>query len=100
MGGTTFEILREGESAEQAFAIAVAGAQYDHGHAGYTGTIAEKSEFILIAPPDNWNAEELVREIQRNHSADAWAQVDDKWGPAGCVELGKGRYFFFGWASE
>jgi hypothetical protein len=28
------------------------------------------------------------------------ARIDDKWGPAGCVPLADGRFYFFGWASE
>ncbi|WP_165848748.1 hypothetical protein [Mesorhizobium delmotii] len=26
-------------------------------------------------------------------------RIDDKWGPAGCLDLGGGEYYFFGWAS-
>lgn len=26
--------------------------------------------------------------------------VDDKWGPAGCVKIGRGVWYFFGWASS
>ena len=27
-------------------------------------------------------------------------RVDDKWGPAGCVRLEEGTFYFFGWASS
>lgn len=26
-------------------------------------------------------------------------RIDDKWGPAGCIKLTNGKYYFFGWAS-
>ena len=28
------------------------------------------------------------------------SRVDDKWGPAGCFDLGGGEWLFFGWAPE
>ena len=48
MGGEQFSVWETGKTAKEAFAGAVSEAQYDHGHAGYTGTIAEKSEFVMI----------------------------------------------------
>ena len=26
------------------------------------------------------------------------SRIDDKWGPAGCIKVGKGQFLFFGWA--
>jgi hypothetical protein len=29
-----------------------------------------------------------------------WEKVDDKWGPAGCIDMQDGTFLFFGWASS
>lgn len=102
MGATTFVQYATGETAEAAFAAAVAKAQYDYGHSGYTGTIAEKHDFILLPLSDERRAElnEYPYSFSYAFNDPDWDKVDDKWGPAGCYDLGDGRYLFFGWASE
>lgn len=82
MGANTFLTEARGSTAQEAFDSAVAAAQYDHGHSGYTGTIAEKSSFkVVTGDPDP-------------------DRFDDKWGPAGCIALGDDLFVFFGWASS
>ena len=44
MGACEFVHYEDGADVNRAFWKAVAKAQYDYGHAGYTGTIAEKDE--------------------------------------------------------
>ena len=101
MGATTFFNTGFGNSAKEVFDVLVSNARYDYGHGGYTGTIAEKSSFTMISLPKGTNpmyfAESLIdaRDIR----------VDDKWGPAGCIECpsvdkNNKTYLFFGWASE
>lgn len=98
MGGQTFYVVTNGESADEAFRHAVSQAQYDHGHAGYSGTIAEKREFRMATGvgvvPTSREALRLAEDI-----LDVRAEFDDKWGPAGCIAIDGGRYLFFGWAS-
>lgn len=99
MGGTTFKNVEEGETAAQAFSRAVAGAQFDYGHNGYTGTIAEKYEFTIVTetPLPLDKAKSLAEELIE----DGDARIDDKWGPAGCIPIEGGkRFLFFGWASS
>jgi len=48
MGAETFYHTATDRNAEEAFYKAIGEAQYDYGHAGYTGTIAEKDRFIVI----------------------------------------------------
>ena len=161
MGADTFYQTGEGKGALDAFNRAHDDAAYEYGHGGYTGTLAEKGDFIdftqrattLGASPATrrklaeWAysshfayeedgkkrikgyvripvratntmfgvsgpAEMLVPvkvpQRYRQLVADMSAQTDDKWGPAGCIEVGreKGmkrgyrRYIFFGWASS
>ena len=86
MGAMTFEDLARGKSAKLAFSAAVEQAAYEHGHGGYTGTLAEKHQFEIVEP---------TREIdQSNLESDALALAeemrkagygDDKWGPAMCL---------------
>lgn len=101
MGAETFSQVASGATAQEAFRAAVEQARYDYGHAGYTGTIAEKDSFIMLDVSD-----ERLAEIQQqrwfDYSGDdpLWEKVDDKWGPAGCIDLKDGRFMFFGWASS
>lgn len=48
MGATTFMIASKGKTAAAAFDAAVERAKWEHGHGGYTGTIAEKHSFVAI----------------------------------------------------
>lgn len=88
MGAEEFNVISSGKNAQEAFNKAVEQAQYDYGHRGYTGTIAEKDSFIMIKPDPGQTIDDLME------------LVDDKWGPAGCIDLGDGKYRFFGWASS
>ncbi|MCJ8332420.1 MAG: hypothetical protein HRT89_21215 [Lentisphaeria bacterium] len=95
MGAETFMTQANGKSAQDAFNAAVEDANYEHGHGGYTGTIAEKCNFTTIPSTEENSydyAEKLIDEGDE--------RIDDKWGPAGCIELGSDRYLFFGWASS
>jgi len=166
MGANIFYTYAFGKTAKDAFRDAVHQAQWEHGHGGYTGTIAEKHDFVMLPKPDTrlsirdlagcsinneehywvWRRlkehedakdfdrttscmnrdgewytqvaerkklpEKLVPWIRKAHQA-----VDNKWGPAGCVEITgkdaqefrkregyKGKqgkvFLFFGWASS
>lgn len=107
MGAETFVVEATGKSAKEAFNKAVDDAQYNYGHAGYTGTIAEKNDFIMLTPSPAL-LETLIEpgaDFRFNYSTEGelgelWEAVDDKWGPAGCIALPDNRYLFFGWASS
>lgn len=96
MGAETFFTVSKGATAKAAFDSAVQQAQYDYGHSGYTGSVAEKDSFVVIPVPAGADpvvfAEQLVRDCD--------PRVDDKWGPAGCVQVDPGTWLFFGWASS
>lgn len=96
MGACTFFHDARGSTAQKAFTDAVADAQYEYGHRGYTGTIAEKNKFTLIPLPAGKEARAYANEL-----IDACdPRIDDKWGPAGCIHVGNDKWLFFGWASE
>jgi len=97
MGAETFYTQEEGPTAKAAFSAAVSQARWDHGNSGYTGTVAEKSVFVLIELPEGREPEEYADELI--HTGDP--RVDSKWGSAGCIKIpGKDKYLFFGWASS
>jgi hypothetical protein len=96
MGADTFFNTVTGKTANEAFKNIVADAQYEHGHGGYTGTIAEKGSFVMINLPKGQDAREYANKL----IDDCDPRVDDKWGPAGCIEVKKGEFLFFGWASS
>ena len=107
MGATDFYATGSGMSAKRAFDVAQEKAQYDNGHDGYTGTIAEKSEFVVIQskPICSHDAMELAEKLIEDRDA----RIDDKWGPAGAIRLiqpmsqhaadATERWLFFGIAS-
>ena len=108
MGSTVFMIVGGAKTAEVAFTKLVKEAQHHHGHGGYTGTIAEKRSFVMIHPissPVNLKGtiEEklaVAQEHARNLINKSDPRIDDKWGPAGCIQISKSKFLFFGWASE
>lgn len=96
MGANTFSLTAKGKTAREAFEAAVAQAQYENGHGGYTGTIAEKSGFVMIALPAGRKAGGYAQELIEKNDL----RIEDKWGPAGCIALGDNTWYFFGWASS
>lgn len=102
MGADTFEERVVGfATAQQAFSSVVKEARYLYGHGGYTGTIAEKSGFIMINVPVGEDPIKYAESIMEGDGPD---KCHDKWGPACCVTFvtkeGEMGFYFFGWASS
>ena len=115
MGGESFITASWGKTTEEAFKSAVERAEYDHGHAGYTGTIAEKDSFLMVKLPEHKDPIDFANELIKGNN-----EVSDKWGPCGCIEIPNSLYkrieeqcyiihsqspndklfIFFGWASS
>ena len=126
MGADSFYHTARGATAKEAFAKARADAQFQHGHGGYTGTIAEKTTFEVIevpadfVPPDRTRYDAVTRtrvpvvydpaddplgDTRRTAYAEHLMQaedprIDDKWGPAGAILLKEDNWLFFGYASS
>jgi len=96
MGATTFSVTATGRNAREAFQAARSEAEQAFGDEGYTGSIAEKDRYVMIPLPAGADP---LREANKLIEAND-ARISDKWGPAGCFDLGNGRFYFFGWASE
>jgi hypothetical protein len=98
MGATTFVTVGHGKTAAEAFKAAREDAQYSYGHDGYTGTIAEKSNFQEVSVASSILEDCNALDAKIEDLTDT--VFNDKWGPAGCIKLKTGEYVFFGWASE
>lgn len=81
MGACDFSARATGKDAKEAFRTAVDEARYEYGHGGYTGSIAEKSSFILVERPKGKKLKTFLEEVYKSE------RFDDKWGPAGCVDI-------------
>jgi hypothetical protein len=98
MGSEQFGICSRGNTADEAFRIAHDQACYDYGHAGYTGTIAEKHEYVLLGTATDLPSAYAQAEALMNADDE---RITDKWGPAGCIRVaGTDEFVFFGWASS
>ena len=97
MGTAEFTASGIGSTAEEAFDNAVRQAQYDHGHNGYTGTIAEKDNFVEITVPDKYKDRPQLFAYELMENDDK--RIRNKWGPACCIKLDKTTFMFFGLAS-
>lgn len=61
MGACDFMNYSFGKTAQEAFSHCVQQAQYEHGHGGYSGTIAEKHDFVVLPkPPTRLSVERLA----------------------------------------
>lgn len=98
MGAEEFSNVVRGKTAREAFELAVENAQYEHGHGGYSGTIAEKDSFKMV-----YTGKMLKEQAYAFRDTDESAE---KWGPAYCIELdlplvdGKRTFLFFGLSSS
>ncbi len=96
MGAEVFTVDSTGDNVLEAFRGAVEDAEYESGHGGYSGTIAEKEDFVLIDLPEGQDPHKFADELI--HANDP--RIDNKWGPAGAIKTGDGEWLFFGWASS
>jgi hypothetical protein len=94
-----------GATVGEAFANAVEQALYEYGHRGYTGSLAEKHDYIVI-PLDGEATKDAAVAAARKLMHDDDARISDKWGPAGAIryadfdEPDQQHWLFFGWASS
>jgi hypothetical protein len=96
MGANVFMTVGLGNTAKKAFDKAVYDARYQHGHGGYTGTIAEKNSFVLIPLAEGLDAFQYAEQLLDGDDE----RICDKWGDAGCIHVKDDEYLFFGWASQ
>ena len=98
MGAAIFTCTGVGPTASDAFNDAVRKARDEYGSGAYTGSVAEKSTFVMVtdAPMRLGAAASLANELI--NAGDE--RISEKGGPAGAIQLDGGGYLFFGWASD
>lgn len=115
MGATSFHVTGTGPSARAAFAeLATAAAAEHEAHADtdhdcFCSNIGDKTAFTTFPLPPSVDPHD-VRAVEEAADVHLMACGDDgleKWGPAGCFDLGPNPdhphlhlYAFFGWAPE
>jgi hypothetical protein len=85
VGAQRFEQYADGADVDAAFDAARDAARNEHGHGGYTGTVAEKDDYVVITRTltDLDNATTLAGDlIDRDDQ-----RITDKWGPAGAIPV-------------
>lgn len=123
MGADQYMNAGKGKTADIAFKKVTENARHNHGHSGYSGTIAEKYSMVEFPRPKGMRAKTIVDAVHAisrigfdddgNPKTDAvqakypklpiaamFEVYDDKWGPSLAIELAKGQYLFAGWASS
>ena len=63
MGATTFETYGLGKTPSEAFLKAREHQAYLHGHGGYSGTLAEKNDYVLYTLPPRCTTDKILRLI-------------------------------------
>jgi hypothetical protein len=127
MGATDYINVGKGKSAREVFDRLTEQARWEHGHGGYTGTIAEKDRYVEFKRPKgmrrataiqavrdlggisdlgfgDWPTSDAGKAIQAKYPklpiAAMYEVWTDKWGPSLAIEISKGEYLFAGFASE
>jgi hypothetical protein len=96
MGAQIFTDRSHGRDAREAFSICKRLALKEAAGKS-TGTIAEKEDFVRIKDVEGVNLEEADNYARRLLNRED-KRVSDRKGPAGCIKIDTGEYFFFGWA--
>ena len=111
MGAENFSTTGTGTSVTEAFRDAQDSAFWEHGHGGYTGTIAEKPGCRLFELPVGQSIEAIERALSDAWNPDAerpawltdelYETYNDKWGPAVAFQdpTDPKTWHFMGWAS-
>lgn len=112
MGATNFTThvrIKRKVTTAQAFADVREASQHEYGHGGYTGSMAEKHSFELLATVDTKeDADNIELAIMHGdplpiYSEEAVNALTDKWGPANAVRYRVDKdhdgILFFGFAS-
>ena len=122
MGASEYMNAGKGKTAQVAFDKVTENARWNHGHGGYSGTIAENRSMVEFPRPkgmrratviqavralgrickdDDGNAQtdKVQAKYPKLRIAAMFEVYDDKTAPALAIELRKGEYLFAGWAS-
>lgn len=99
MGANRFDNFHQGTDLSTTFTAAHEQGLYDHGHSGYSGSIAEKGSVVLRS-----DKVMTIREAEHFADDDLQENDHDKWGACWAVKVkdekaGEG-FLFYGYASS
>ena len=85
MGSATFEQYADGADVAAAFIHARHAALAEAGHSSYSGTLAQKADFVVITRQvmNLDDAQQLAADLINGSDP----RIDDKWGPAGAIAV-------------
>ncbi|MBG0568222.1 hypothetical protein [Actinoplanes aureus] len=85
MGAMAFDQYAEGADPAAAFESARGQALHEHGHGGYTGSLAEKDDYVIVTqqPMTETEATVLAGDLMDRDDP----RIIDKWGPAGAIPV-------------
>lgn len=85
MGAAAVNQYADYADPDAAFDTARDDARHEHGHGGYSGTLAEKDGYVIITatPMDLVQAQTLAADLIDRDDP----RIDDKWGPAGAIAV-------------
>jgi hypothetical protein len=85
VGAAGFRQYADDPDPAAAFRAARQDARHEHGNGGYTGTIAEKDDYVIITdtPMGLRQAATLAADLMDRGDP----RIDDKWGPAGAIAV-------------
>lgn len=101
MGARIFRNYGIGATPQEAFENSIKALAATLGSEPYSGTLKEKTRFVLLKCPEGVMPNDFVQNLIDNRDP----RIADKFGPAGCIDLGplddkKHKYLFFGWAAS
>lgn len=79
MGASEFRTRGQGKTVREAYRAAVDDARYEHGHGGYTGTVAEKDGFREFTLPADVPLDLFIAWVEDNDVLVPCAKDDPKW---------------------
>lgn len=85
MGAVTFEQYVDGTDIDDAFREGRSAAADEHGHGGYSGTLAEKDDYVVITRT-LMTLDDAV-DLADTLLVRADPRIGDKWGPAGAIPV-------------
>ena len=87
--------LVTGESPSRAFDTGTHAARLAFGTNGFTGTLADKGDFLLIRCPKHYEPRDYAERL----IASADERISEMWSPAGLIQQGPGAWWAFGFSA-
>jgi transcription elongation factor Elf1 len=97
MGATQFVCTGKGVNVASAFVDAKKQVMAENDSKHSPGTITEKTKYKVIEC--NTDDTSIETEIDALLS-DVYSWIQDKWGPAGAIQIGEEEWVFFGYADN